>query len=112
MNLITLIKKFFHKNEVTTTSISSFSELITLPTRADLENNPKCLAAIDKYKHHYSKIISSRRTISSKDLNPNTLRENMNMYIELMLNLMDPEENKISYLKKCTTLYKKSRVVL
>lgn len=97
MNLIELLKKRFHKNKVTTTSISSISDLITLPTRNQLSDHPEYVQDIDNFKRMYLNILSAKRTIVSSELTPTNLRNKMNMYVELILNLIESDEQAISF---------------
>lgn len=97
MNLITRIKNIFKKNRVTSTSLSSISDLISLPTRVQLSDHPEYLTSIENYKKEYSRILASKRSIVSSELTPDNLRNDMNMYIELILNLIESKANPISF---------------
>lgn len=94
MKLLKIFERLFYKKNLsTTTAIANLLDCITLPTRSELENNPEKLIQLEEYKTNYSQILSSKRIILSTNLETVDYRDKVNMYIELLLNLLDENED-------------------
>lgn len=92
MKILAFLKKLFSKKTPYTTAISNFSDLITLPNREELKSSKEKIALLDELKAAYQEKISVKKTIVSSQLEMNTLREKMDMYINLMFSLLEVDE--------------------
>lgn len=96
MRLPKILNKVFNRKTIsTTTAIASLLDCINLPTREELSSTQENLVKLDKYKKEYSQILASKRTILSKDLDTTDYRGEVNMYIELLLNLLEDNDDTI-----------------
>lgn len=92
MKLTNIIKRLFSRKKSYTTTISNFSDLITLPTREELKNNEEKIAMLNQFKKTYHEKLSTRKTIVSSQLEIDSLRDKMNMYINIILSLFETDE--------------------
>ncbi len=92
MKLKELIKKLLgHKREYTS-ALSSLNDCIPILSREIFEGDKEKIKYLEDIKKEYSDILTKKRTVLSIDLNTSNLYGQMNMYIEMLHNLLDVEE--------------------
>ncbi len=92
MKLKELIKKLLgHKIEYTS-ALSSLNDCIPILSREIFEGDKEKIKYLEDIKKEYSDILTKKRTVLSIDLNTSNLYGQMNMYIEMLHNLLDVEE--------------------
>lgn len=103
MNIFTKVIFLITKDNIK--DIINIKDLINIPSRKDITDINK-IRIIDKYKSDYKKILSTSRTITSKDLDSDSIHYNLKMNIDLLLNTLYNHENlfnefdlKLNYLK-------------
>ena len=86
MFFIDELKAIFLKksNKVTSKSLNPIHNVISIPSRKDYKNNTKALEIINEYKKVYYRILSTNKTLVSKDLN---FKDNLSK-LELSANLL------------------------
>lgn len=101
MKLKNLFSKIFNRKPITTsTAVASFSDLIILPTREEFTRTKENLQLLERIKREYATILASKKSISLCDLDIGNFRDDMNMYIELLFNQIETEEDKKFSFKK------------
>ncbi len=92
MALGEFLKKIFANSNKKVQDIININELIQLPNRDSLSDEE--IKLLDDYKDEYLKILSSKRYLTSKDLEVYNYKEQIYMNIYLLLNiyLSDREE--------------------
>ncbi len=88
--LISLLKKFFKRNN-SYQGLVTFNQNIEIPKREDITDNNE-LILIEKYKQDYKNRLSKLKYLTSLDINSKTLKKNIEMNIELLLNIFIDEE--------------------
>lgn len=97
MKIKVMLKKFFYSKKVNETKIANLNDFIYIPTRQVLKDKPSDLILLDSYKKEYNQILSSKRIIVSRELELEELRNNSEMYTELLLNLINAEDLTTSF---------------
>ena len=98
MGFKSIFKKiFFYSKKANETKIANLNDFIYIPTRQVLKDKPSDLILLDSYKKEYNQILASKRIIISKELELEKLRNNSEMYTELLLNLINGEDLTISF---------------
>ena len=98
MGFKSIFKKiFFNSKKANETKIANLNDFIYIPTRQVLKDKPSDLILLDSYKKEYNQILASKRIIISIELELDNLRNNSEMYTELLLNLINGEDLTISF---------------
>ena len=85
---INLFKKGNNNN-----NIATFGNLVTIPKREDFNNADLLKAA--KFKEEYSQLLSQNKTLTSIILHDNSLQEELNMNLELLMRISSNAEIEI-----------------
>jgi len=93
MNIFNWIKKLLFKEEKI--ELINISDLIQIPGRSYFNDNKDMLLLIDELKEKYYNILSQRKRITTNDINFDNIKDELKMYIDLMLNIII-EDNNIS----------------
>jgi len=68
-----------------------------LPTREEFASDIESLRKIDEYKKEYLKTLRLTRTITSVDIMPEELHNYQNIYLDLLMNLFEEDNNEVSF---------------
>lgn len=100
MKLPKIIEKLFHRQKAfQSTEIANQNDFLRLPTREELKEDSSKIEMLDSYKSIYSKILSSKRLITSVDLELENYYEDIKMYIELLFNLISDDQIETDFSK-------------
>lgn len=92
MKIKEFIKKLLGYKTEYTSAISSLNDCIPILSREIFDGDKEKLKYLEDIKKEYSDILSKKRTVLSTDLNISNLYEQMNMYIEMLQDLLASEE--------------------
>lgn len=95
MNLFNFFKNILKKEQVSSTEIMRIRDTISLPKREDLNSNE--IELLNKYEQEYINLLNNK-VLFSKDLDIDNLKNEMNMYLELILRLFKLD-NDTSFIK-------------
>ena len=89
MKFIELLKRIIKLNNKVqiNTNLANITDVVTLPTRDDYQDNQEIINLIDKYKVLYKEKLY-KKVLTSHDLQIDDLVSEMNMNIDLILNVV------------------------
>ena len=98
MSIFAKFKRIFiQKNN--TKSIININDILPLPSRDMFKDNPKIISLIDYYQNHFFDILSTKKTLVSKNLNIDDLYDALLVNtIPLKINAKLYEYNNLYYL--------------
>ena len=91
MELIKSIKSIFIKEQ--NFSLISINDIIYIPDRSFYKDDIDTIKLIDNYKDKYLKLLSQKKTLTTKELKFNDLEKDLIMNIDLLLHNLITEDN-------------------
>jgi len=83
------------KNQIN--GITRISDIVPMPLREEFLYDVEKQEKIDEYKKEYLKTLRLTRTITSVDIMPEELHNYQNIYLDLLMNLFEEDNNEVSF---------------
>ena len=77
--------------------ITRISDIVPMPSREEFLYDIEKQEKIDEYKKEYLKTLRLTRTITSVDIMPEELHNYQNIYLDLLMNLFEENNNEVSF---------------
>lgn len=99
MKLLDRIKTIFQKKQKSV-QIATIENAISLPSRKELQKDKAKIKLLDEYKAEYLQALLQKKTVVTPDLQIDELRERMNMYITLLGNALNSNDEYVDSFSK------------
>lgn len=88
MKILEFFKNLFQSKGSNETSIINISDSFILPSRKMIKNNANAVELLNEYKEEYKSILSSKKYLTSEDLNIDYLYEYISMNDKLITDML------------------------